>query len=435
MGLFDSLFKSWGNDYPTGESASLVNNPPPSNTYTPPDISFMGPNWQAPTPTPIMMMDRGDNRTSVLNAEQNKVIGSKAPGSSVVAPVQQQSQSQQQQTNWSDQNQVWSAIQQYYQGWPQGAAINDFNSAQGGDINRLLQSRGLGQPKQQQVDPYAQVKSDISGSWDNYINSLNDQITDLQGQRTSQEGIITSQGQQGQNTLDSQKTQGLQDLDAQRGKVQDNQTKTLRDLSGNIKNSFMAGNIYLGSRGAGDSSAADQYSYALTKMGNKQRGDVMGQSANLLGEIDARESTLKNTYNTETNNLKLQVDQGIQGIAQWFSEAQNQVKQMQAQGQLNKGQDLASLSKDILNQAINKMNQVQEYAQTRKGQLDQWAMGVSKNIGELKTNMAGISQFSPNLPQGGQLTGTPSVDSQGNLFQPGYSSGYSEDETKKGLFR
>jgi len=105
--------------------------------------------------------------------------------------------------------------------------------------------------------------------YNDYYKQLDQQLSSLGGQRAGQEQIAQNTYQQGLNTATGQYTQGQQNLDTSR-------QKTLRDLSSNLAQSWQQGNIALGTRGASDSSAANQYSYALTKMGNRNRGDIQG---------------------------------------------------------------------------------------------------------------------------------------------------------------
>lgn len=275
------------------------------------------------------------------------------------------------------------------------------------------------------------ARKEISSGWDDYIASLDQQYAGLNGQRSSQEEIVNSQYNQGVNTLGLQREQGLQSLDKNRQSAEQNQVKNLRDISSNIRNAFMAGNVYLGSRGAGDSSAADQYSYALGKVGTQQRSDVMGDTANIMADIDARETNLDNMYNTEVNNLEQQKNAQIQQVASWFADAQNQVRMAKSQGQLGKSQDLASLSRTILDQAMNQINQINQYNLNQRQALDQWAMGVSDNITSLKANMQGVTDVSYSMPQAESM---PGMSYAGNV-QAGYfpGSSYGEDKTK-GLF-
>lgn len=297
-------------------------------------------------------------------------------------------------------------------------AIDAANAANGDNAANLMREfLGTGGPDQNQI------RNEISSGWDQYINSLNDQIGGLQTQRGAQEGTIGAQYGQGVNQLDLQKQQGLQDLDKQRVSAEQNQVKNLRDISGNIKNSFMAGNNYLGSMGAGDSSAANQYAFALTKMGTQQRSDVMQNTANITNDISGRETNLNNVYNSEVNNLGFERDQALQGVAKWFADAQGQVKQMQAQGQLNKSQDLASLSKDIYNQALKQLDDVNSYARDKQAALEQWAINQSTNINQVKQNLAAVSNVSYNQPQAQGIVGSPTVDSSGNMVTPRFFGG------------
>lgn len=283
-------------------------------------------------------------------------------------------------------------------------------------------------------DPYAALRGEIGGAWDQYINSLGGQEQGLLTSKTAQEQIAESQARQGLGTLATQKAEGLGQLGAERGRIQTGQAKTLRDLSGNLRNAFMAGNVYLGARGAGDSSAANQYALALTKEGSRQRGDVMAQTSEQMSEIGRREQDLTNRFQQEERNIEETKSQQIASIASWFAQAQNQIRQAQAQGQLNKAQDLQNVSRDILNRALAAMDQVNQEASSRRTALESWATSNAQNINQLKSNFANIAQFSANIPQAQRIAGTPQVDSMGNIrVQTGYGSSSDERRRLQGL--
>lgn len=323
----------------------------------------------------------------------------------------------------------------YVQG--QQAYLNDLAKRQttttkpppgGGGGNGQVLGAATSASEGQFVDPYAGLRNDISSGWDSYLSSLDNQLNSLSGQRTSQEGIAQSQFNQGLNTLDLQKTQGLSQLGTQREQATQNQAKNLRDLAGNIKNSFMAGNVYLGSRGAGDSSAANQYSFALTKLGSQQRGDIMNNTSNILNDIGNRETNLNNIYNTEKNNLQEGLNQQIQGIAQWYSNAVQNLQMQKAQGQLSKSQDLQSLSREILNRALGELSSIQQQAQNRQAALDSWAISNAKNLSEVRTNLSAVASPAYQLPQAQSITGSPQFTSDGRIFIP---SGYGNNSNEK----
>lgn len=275
------------------------------------------------------------------------------------------------------------------------------------------------------------LQNSISSGWDNYIRGLDDQLGGLNTQRGAQEGIVNSQYNQGVNTLGLQLQQGQQALGQDRADVQQNQVSNLRDISSNIRNAFQAGNVYLGARGAGDSSAANQYSYALNKMGTQQRSDVMQNSARILADVDARESNLKETYNSAINDLSFKKDEQIQQVSMWFAEAQQQIKNMKLQGGQMKSEALASLSKDLLNNAIQKVNQIEAEASNRRQMLDQWATGQSQDIEQLRGNLQGISELSYQMPTYLNAQTAPQYDQSNNMamnFGGGGSMASRDDE-------
>lgn len=234
------------------------------------------------------------------------------------------------------------------------------------------QSQPQPQQQQQQVDPYAQLKAEISSGWDNYLNQIGGLESGLGDQRTAQENIANTQYDQGVNAIQTQ------------------QAKSLRDIGSNISNAFQAGNVYLGSRGAGDSSAANQYQFALAKEGSKQ-------TANLNDYVNGQMNSLKSTHDTQVNQ-----------IAQWFAEQQNAIKQMVANGQLQKSQDIQNLSRDILNQALAAKQQIQTDSTNRYNALVEWAANNSQNISQLQSNIAQIPS----------VFGTPQMNAAGGFAVP-----------------
>lgn len=241
------------------------------------------------------------------------------------------------------------------------------------------------QQSQPAADPYAAIKGQIGSAWDSYLSGLGGVGDYLNQQQTSQNGIADSQLAQGQNTINSQKA------------------NSLRDIASTTRNAFQAGNDYLGSLGAGDSSAANQYSFAINQQAGKQTGD------------------LNNFVNGQLSNLQSQHDQQVQSIASWFSQQQAALKQQVAQGQLQKGQDLASLSENILNQAMQATNQAKANTQNQYNALLSWAAGNSANVSQLQGNIAAIPQTMGQISlfggQGGG-TGAGATPSYGGYVAP-----------------
>lgn len=217
----------------------------------------------------------------------------------------------------------------------------------------------------------------LNTGYDEYYRNLDAQMSGLDPQRSAQEQIANNTYNQGFNTVTNQYQQGQKELAGSR-------EKTLRDLSNNLMQSWQQGNTYLGSRGASDSSAANQYAYALTKMGNQQRGDVQGQ-------YDQNIMKLKTTYDTETKNLELAKNSQLQQIAQWFSEAQNALRSQRGQAALQKSQQALSM-------AMQAAQQVQQQVASQRAALDTWAANHAKTFNELRGQLAQNAQWSMSAP-------------------------------------
>lgn len=245
----------------------------------------------------------------------------------------------------------------------------------------------------------------LNSGYDQYYRELDAQLSGLDSQRSAQEQIANNTYNQGYNTATSQYNQGQQEL-------ANSKQKTLRDLSNNLMQSWQQGNAYLGTRGASDSSAASQYSYALAKLGSQQRGDVQSQ-------YDQNMFKLKNTYDTEVKNLELSKNNQLQQISQWYSEAQNSLRSQRGQAALQKSQQALSI-------AMQMAQQVQAQVNSKRATLDQWVANHAQSFGELQKQLAQTSQWSMPAPNNFTIGG-------GTPQNYNVSAGYGTDNTKKDM--
>jgi len=256
------------------------------------------------------------------------------------------------------------------------------NTGSGSGSLQTVQTDGGGAP---QVPDYA---SQLYGQ----INSLYDNLSSgLAPQRDAQEQIINNNFEQGKSDLNANLSQGNAQLDTQSRKNQERKVSTLRDLTDNLRNQMQAGQVFLGAKGAGDSSAADQYSYALTQLGNKSRGNVLGQTNSVEADIGDKRSQLQAIYTQESNRLQTEVSNQKAQLAQWYASAQNQIGQLKGQAQI-------SASQQILQSALSALQNIDAQAQAKTSALQQWAVG---NAQTLQQAVQGLNQASayqaPNL--------------------------------------
>ena len=268
----------------------------------------------------------------------------------------------------------------------------------------------------------SEAKSAINQGYDSYFQSLDQMIGGVPNQQKGQEQIVNNSYNQGLTDINAQKESSMGDLATSRRKVGEQQVKSLTDIGDNIQNLFRTANTVLGIRGAGDSSAAGKAGYAITKMASKQRADVLSQTRSLEGDIADREAKVNNIVTQEISKLKTERDNNIIQVAQYFQDKLDGYLQAKAQGKLQKGMSLASLSTQLLQNAQQALMQADADYKNKNNTLMSWAASNSKTIGELKSNLAQLTTMGdPNI-QTGQMQGINyGADGNQTSYVPGGS--------------
>jgi hypothetical protein len=316
-----------------------------------------------------------------------------------------------------------------------GSVLGANTISGGNNVNNPTQQTTQ-QNQQTSAPSYADIMTgQINSGYNDYFNSLDQMLNNtLPAQQQAQQNIAQNSYDTSMTDLGLQKTDNQNQLDIQSGKAQTNQVKTLKDISSNIRNLMQGANNYLGALGAGDSSAANQYAYALTKVGSQQSGDVRSQTASTLQDINDKSTQLNNIYMQESNKLKGEYNNQIQEVAKWFADAQGQLIQAKAQGQLSKSQDIQSLTTNLYNQAQQALSSLQTQTAQKQATLETWAANNATNINQLKQNMAQVSQYTAQNPTyslaGATPTATPQASTGGAYG--GYAGG-EYDKYLKGL--
>jgi len=213
------------------------------------------------------------------------------------------------------------------------------------------------------------------------------------------------------------------------------QKRSLRNLDESLRNMFQSGSVKLGARGAGDSSAGRQLSYALKKLGTQSRTDLSTNYANIKNSIAGRATNLQNVYNQEKNKIQGTLDQNILSIQKWFGEQQQALQQAQVEGRLQKGLDLVEISKEILNNALKAAQEAKDGLADKQNALDSWAMSHSDNLQELQANLSAVSDdpgYNQNIFKGINVP-TTTNRSPNQTYQPGGSTVTDDEDKNRGI--
>lgn len=229
-------------------------------------------------------------------------------------------------------------------------------------------------------NPTQALQNATGGAWDAYTSQLNDMLnTGLPGEQSGMQQTAQGSYQQALDQAAAQQTTSTDQVNQQ-------QAASLKDLGSNVKNLFQSGNVYLGALGAGDSSAANQYAYAIANMGTQSRGNILQQANQRIQQIG-------DIYNTQKSTLSDQLTQQMGSIATWFNNAQNTLRQQLAQAPVQKQSDINNLSMNLYNQALQAAQNVQNQYQSQQSALQQWAMNNSTSTQQLISNMQAVQQM------------------------------------------
>lgn len=217
----------------------------------------------------------------------------------------------------------------------------------------------------------------ISGELDRIINWLPEWQRDLE---TKIGGLAESS----KSNVETARSAELSKFPGYRDNVETNQKKTLSDLAANIRNVMKAGNVYLGSKGAGDSSATGMFGFAASQEASKQRGDIRMQTDSMMKEIDMKESDVNIAYDAQLKAVDDWKMEEIMKVSDDFN---------------NKKMSLMSQKPNIRAQAVstwlNYLTTIDTQARSWQADIDKWAKDRLATLDNFKVQISQSSAFSP----------------------------------------
>ena len=240
--------------------------------------------------------------------------------------------------------------------------------------------------------------------------AFNNAYAPLFAQLDAMAGLIPQQQQQReqgiQNMYGSQvgEIQGARDsamagLDVSKQQVAQRQANSVRDLQENLRNMLQAGNIQLGVGGAGDSSAKDMLSFALSKAAARSGADISNQAQAMYTDIDMLGNQIKATYDDNLAKLATWRDNNLSEVTKW---AQEMLMNIESQKATAKGQQAAALAANetnIINNALSRLQQIDDQVSSWNKGIQEWALNRMAQIDDAKAKISGYGKYTP-----GQIT-------------------------------
>lgn len=264
----------------------------------------------------------------------------------------------------------------------------------------------------QQAAKNAAAAKAIDAGFGGVIQNYDQQLADIPGQIDAAGQVVNSQYGAQRGSLDSSYGRGQANLNYARDTLNTNTQRSIADLAKSIRQSFDSYSTLIGAKGAGDSSATGQLSYALQKVNADNRSDIYQSQNDQLGAIGLKQGDLDAQYQDQIKTLDAWKSQQIIQIGQQFKAAQQQIEAAKAGANKDKLLALASLSQDLVNNAISALSGVAAQHQNT-------VAGINSSLQKLSAPGNAPALSSVNYTP----TDTPTPQAPGISFNGGAAAG------------
>lgn len=255
------------------------------------------------------------------------------------------------------------------------------------------QSGGSGGNVNAEVD---RIRGDINAGWDSYLGNLGNLEGYYGGQQNSALGSVGNTYNSIYQGLDSSLQNAYQKLAGNRTQIGQRVGESAQDLASNLRAMTRNTGMQLGAMGAGDTSASNVMApYAYTKLAGNEYGKIQRQGNEQLFEVDQAENDTRNQF----TQMKLQADMEKEGqlqqVRDQYGQIIAQIKQEMAQAPANRAQALSALNMQVLQEAQNRLANLESYHLQRQGALQDWATQRMAQLNDYKLQLNKSSNFDP----------------------------------------
>ena len=245
-------------------------------------------------------------------------------------------------------------------------------------------------------DQEGEVKKSISASFQPVYQNIDRMKADLPERQKEQQAYIEDlYGQQG-NIIGTQEERSMGKIDYQQQEQGKERDIALRDLASDLRKSFQAGNRYLGVRGASDSSAANQMSYALQREGQRQQSNVQQQYLSNIGSLDQARADITAQATQARQELGMWKTNSLMDITNWFRTRYDELETAKAGASQQEASALANLQADIYNSTLNQINQINMMNMQNEMNLQNWQIQREAALEDYAKQLQIESQYQTN---------------------------------------
>lgn len=182
-----------------------------------------------------------------------------------------------------------------------------------------------------------------------------------------------------------------------RQQLEQRQSQTLASLAEMMRKALEAGNVYLGQFGAGSSSGAERYKYALSQAAARRGADVMAQFNQMFADLQQKEADIRNTANQQINQLGTWKATQLASIADEFQQRLYDLQAMRV-----------NMSQREADYWMQRLSNIENNAKQWQNAITSWALQRQGELNNLKIQLGQMGQWSPSQVTYQELQQVPS---------------------------
>ncbi|MEA2112842.1 MAG: hypothetical protein U9P50_02630 [Patescibacteria group bacterium] len=242
-----------------------------------------------------------------------------------------------------------------------------------------------------QKDAERAARNAIEGQYDAVRGGLEGLLGGLSGQQEASRNRLNDQSAFSRGQVGSSLQDAMGRFQGYQGDIMSGQKSTLRDLSGDVRNAFQAGNIYLGARGASNSSAAGMYSRGIQQSANRNRADVKNQTETNLSNLNIRREEANSAADRQYAEIDNWLNGAVADLESQFNARRQEIEMAMSQADADEQQALANLNMQLISQAQNAYQSLQSTAGDYVNNVSKSLEGISGAGGQFADQMTGAS--------------------------------------------
>jgi len=257
-----------------------------------------------------------------------------------------------------------------------------------------------------------QLRGQVKSIYQPVFESLDRLAGLLPGWKEEKLGTIGNLYQTQLGELGGAQEAARQRLEGYRGEIRADQAQNLKALAESMRNWARASQIQLGSWGAGSSSATPMYQYALAKEAGKRGTDIARQSSAMFNDLRMKEEDINLAYNQSKSQLDTWKTEQMGAITDWYNTQLSNIEQQKATASGEKARALASAENSLIQEAYNRLLNIQGQAQQWDAAMREWAINRLAGIDDMKMSLGQMANYSPQQIVWNELQGMGSMPQQ-----------------------